>query len=147
MKIRQGFVSNSSSSSFLVFFPDIPKDVEEVYHYIWDNNKNINSIQKSYKFDIPGEDKKKLKNFHDYNSVGMTFEKFQESAADTVWRDIQNQSPGDYLRIICSLMSGDSWMDDDDCLYMSHYGIANEERFKEKYRNVEELEEDIEINK
>lgn len=35
MKIRNGFVSNSSSSSFVVAFPKIPKSVEEVQEILF----------------------------------------------------------------------------------------------------------------
>ena len=37
MKIRNGFVSNSSSSSFVVAFPKMPKDVQELKQILfWD---------------------------------------------------------------------------------------------------------------
>lgn len=35
MKIRQGFVSNSSSSSFIIAFEELPKDARELYDQIW----------------------------------------------------------------------------------------------------------------
>jgi hypothetical protein len=39
MKIRNGFVSNSSSSSFLVLFPKEPKSVEDVKDIIFDKDQ------------------------------------------------------------------------------------------------------------
>ena len=37
MKIRNGFVSNSSSSSFLVLFKRLPKSIEETIKALWPN--------------------------------------------------------------------------------------------------------------
>jgi hypothetical protein len=46
MKIRLGFVSNSSSSSFIVAFPSTPKNVEEVRQTLFGD---LNSV--SYEYD------------------------------------------------------------------------------------------------
>jgi len=43
MKIRNGFVSNSSSSSFLVAFPRNPKSVEDVKEMVFGKNKVLNN--------------------------------------------------------------------------------------------------------
>jgi len=39
MKIRNGFVSNSSSSSFIVIFPKIPKSAEDVKEMLFDKDQ------------------------------------------------------------------------------------------------------------
>jgi len=44
MKIRNGFVSNSSSSSFLVMFPHEITNKEELYKLLW-IDENERSIQ------------------------------------------------------------------------------------------------------
>ena len=44
MKIRNGFVSNSSSSSFILYFKEKPKNEEELKHLIFDENNIKNSI-------------------------------------------------------------------------------------------------------
>lgn len=75
MKIRNGFVSNSSSSSFLVFFPKEINNKEELYELMW-NDRNEKSIQSSWNF-IDEKTKKdnninKFKDFvRSYNSLNM----------------------------------------------------------------------------
>lgn len=45
MKTRTGFVSNSSSSSFVVAFPHIPHNVDEVFDLLFDGAKNSSNIE------------------------------------------------------------------------------------------------------
>jgi hypothetical protein len=42
MRVRNGFVSNSSSSSFIVAFPLIPSTIQEVHKLLFGNVKAIN---------------------------------------------------------------------------------------------------------
>ena len=41
MKIRNGFVSNSSSSSFIVAFPQRPKTEEETFQMMFNSEEDI----------------------------------------------------------------------------------------------------------
>lgn len=43
MKIRSGFVSNSSSSSFIVFFEKLPKDAHELQKLLFGDEKILSS--------------------------------------------------------------------------------------------------------
>lgn len=69
MKIRQGFVSNSSSSSFIVCFPRVPKDLMDVQEMMFGR---------------------------DGGAVTAGFDDGSYSATDvagTVWRDIEQSEP------------------------------------------------------
>lgn len=72
MKIRNGFVSNSSSSSFVVLFPREPKNASDVKDMLFTKDQNI------YYYD-------------DYDKVNWTC----DSVAEIVWRDICNQEKND----------------------------------------------------
>jgi len=52
MKIRQGFVSNSSSSSFIVAFDSAPKTAEDVKHQMFGNDENFyfDSLDGNYNY-------------------------------------------------------------------------------------------------
>ncbi len=41
MKMRTGFVSNSSSSSFLIGLNGVPKNAEELHKMLWGNNPKV----------------------------------------------------------------------------------------------------------
>lgn len=59
MKIRNGFVSNSSSSSFMVLFPKKINTYDELFDLMW-TEKNTENIQQSWTFKnskYPKEDK------------------------------------------------------------------------------------------
>ena len=43
MKIRTGFVSNSSSSSFVIVLPERPRDTDHLIEMLWPDQKHINS--------------------------------------------------------------------------------------------------------
>ncbi len=64
MKTRYGFVSNSSSSSFVVAFKRRPASVDELHKMLFDNNKTF--IYYDYLFNT-------------------------EQAANTVWKDMKGQ--------------------------------------------------------
>ena len=48
MKIRNGFVSNSSSSSFLVALPDDPKNVEDIRRMFFPDQKLYDVYENEY---------------------------------------------------------------------------------------------------
>lgn len=72
MKIRNGFVSNSSSSSFVVAFPRIPKDANDVRNMLF-------SPEEEFFYSPYGDDY--------YNVIEV---------ANTVWNDICNQIVNDF---------------------------------------------------
>lgn len=87
MKIRNGFVSNSSSSSFVVIFPKEPKSRDEVKQILFGDDEYYADPysypeQKSYTTD----------------EVSMT-----------VWKDIQEQTPNNYSSAIETISDG--WFD------------------------------------
>ena len=83
MKIRQGFVSNSSSSSFLVMFPKEMKSKEEVHNALFPNGKEFS--------------------ISSYNWQGDDFIYSSEQISNQVWSDIKNQDPNDILLAIYNL--------------------------------------------
>ncbi len=70
MKIRNGFVSNSSSSSFVVGFKTIPRNAEEVLGILFGENKEFYSSP-----------------FYDDRQWPTT------QVAETVWTDMKDQLP------------------------------------------------------
>lgn len=93
MKIRNGFVSNSSSSSFLVFFPEKITNYQQLYDLMW-TEKNEKYIQKEWKFN----DLKFIKS--DWNTYPDSFKNFQKDATKYVLKEINKQEPNDYLSAI-----------------------------------------------
>lgn len=82
MKIRNGFVSNSSSSSFLVAFIDKPKDVKELHNLMFgtDDENMISSWDKS-----------------SYSTMEV---------AQTVFNDLKNQKPLNKKQILEEISNG-----------------------------------------
>jgi len=74
MKIRIGFVSNSSSSSFIVAFAKTPEDIQELNSMLFDNS------QKEFPCDIDGD---YFPNRYPVYSVAETvFESMKEPISD-----------------------------------------------------------------
>jgi hypothetical protein len=81
MKIRNGFVSNSSSSSFVVAFNEIPTSIEDVQRVIFGAKEHFKS---------------------EYgNTLYDTFD-----IASTIWGDIFEQTPNNIKKISESISGG-----------------------------------------
>jgi hypothetical protein len=83
MKIRNGFVSNSSSSSFLVAFPSIPKSVKDVQEMVFQGEQYL---------DYP---------YPDMCDVYGVPERFTaEEVSEIIWNDIKSQIPNNRNMIL-----------------------------------------------
>jgi len=90
MKIRNGFVSNSSSSSFVVSFPEKPKDVNDVKRMLFD------------------ADSKWFGNPYTHKKYSV------EQVSGTVWNDLIKQRPNSFKKIVKAI--GGGWFSEYDGL-------------------------------
>jgi len=91
MKIRQGFVSNSSSSSFVVIFPKEPNDVIDVKNMLFSKGETFYSNPYQY-----GD-----------NEYGWS----TDEVAETIWNDISKQEKNNFKRAEEIITSGTSYED------------------------------------
>jgi len=107
MKIREGFVSNSSSSSFVVSFPKEPKSVEDVKNVLFDEDQKIYA--------------------NPYDEGGWPV----ETAAETVWKGICDQKKNDIPVIMEELTECSKYDDPEAPYYKDFEHIENlDERYK-----------------
>jgi len=83
MKTRNGFVSNSSSSSFIVFFPKEPKSAEDVKNILFNEDQTVYGC------------------YDDLYSV--------DQVAETVWNDICSQKINNFEEALEELSSGGAY--------------------------------------
>ena len=146
MKIRNGFVSNSSSSSFLVFFPVEIKDNKQLYDLMW-NEKNSESIEKHWNFKKTVQERiqKSYQKFinESYNSVNMSFNEFKDKATESVLNDIIEQGKNNYLHAI-SIISGEYWYDiNNGILHVNDEQFKSLDDIKELIKEYSELEKEL----
>ncbi len=101
MKIRNGFVSNSSSSSFVVLFPKKISNYDELFKMMW-TEENMKRIQKQWNFNSK----------QGYANISVSFEEFQIWATNTILNDIKTQKENDYLRAIYLISHSEGYYDD-----------------------------------
>jgi len=108
MKIRNGFVSNSSSSSFVVGFNPVPETKEELKEMLWGDLEALGA--------------------YDY---GITTER----AADIVWQDLQEQEGPLTREEIIAMISQDYMPELDGHKWWSITDLKEQEKAREKYYN------------
>ena len=81
MKYRAGYVSNSSSSSFIVAFPHVPKDVDDVRQILFGDSETFSSPYGDECWGV-------------------------KEVASIVFDDIKKQKPNDFSSLVDSLRGG-----------------------------------------
>ena len=117
MKIRNGFVSNSSSSSFLVAFPRTPKSLKDVKEILFVKDQN----------DYPNP-------YSDYADDDELFWPV-DKVAKIVWNDIMVNGVATDEQMIECVNGG--WFDTYEEL-PGHVDVYRDDRRDEKFRQLEE---------
>lgn len=112
MKIRKGFVSNSSSSSFVVAFPSIPESVEDVKKILFDDDQRFYTSM--------------------YHDDAWTL----DEVAEIVFNDIKEQTPNDFKQIHEAIDCG--WFDErpDYERFKDVDGNVNWDKYEKASENV-----------
>lgn len=129
MKIRNGFVSNSSSSSFMILSPKKITNYNELFDLMW-TEKNIEDIQQRWTFKntkYPKEDKYFVR-----RPLNETFEEYQKWATTYILNEIKEQGENNYYNLLSNLESELYY--EDDKLHIDNNKM-----------NLEEVKKNIEI--
>jgi len=113
MKIREGFVSNSSSSSFIIAFPKRPKNAKEIEKLFFASNKMFPDYMNEYEKDTA--------NMYMYSSSVI---------AETLFFDISKKEPITEDQIIEEIRSG--WFE--GCPEYNWNGDSASHLFAENYK-------------
>ncbi len=122
MKIRTGFVSNSSSSSFVVAFPSEPKNASDVKEMMFEKNQKEFSAPYSYSDD------------YDFWTT--------DEIAETIWNNIKDQTSNSNEPILEAIQNG--WFDNYGKL-KGHVDHWNDSEFKTSRNYIPEEYEKIDI--
>lgn len=134
MKIRNGFVSNSSSSSFMILSPKKIINYNQLFDLMW-NEKNTEDIQQRWTFKnskYPKEDKYFVR-----RPLNETFEEYQKWATTYILNEIKKQGENNYLNILSNLESELYYEDDKIHIDGNKFDLEEIEKNIKMYKDID----------